>query len=72
LDSKTRFSHPECPLTCLSFEIHKYNGESLDLLYVQLSDATSTGKIPPFLSVTEEVTGMAKYSANQLSLALPT
>eukprot|EP00038_Savillea_parva_P014617 m.11555 g.11555 ORF g.11555 m.11555 type:complete len:432 (-) comp2853_c0_seq1:115-1410(-) len=49
------------------FEIHKYMDRDLNLLYVQLSDSTERGKVPPFLSVVEEVTGKESYSANYLS-----
>eukprot|EP00035_Acanthoeca_spectabilis_P020951 m.435474 g.435474 ORF g.435474 m.435474 type:complete len:426 (+) comp17852_c0_seq1:101-1378(+) len=52
------------------FEIHKYVGRPLDLLYVQLSDSATVGKVPPFLKVKEEVTGQKNFSANELSLNL--
>jgi len=46
------------------FEIHRYleREKPLNLLYVQLSDSTSAGKVP-------EVTGKAAFSANHISLS---
>jgi len=53
------------------FEIHRYleREKPLNLLYVQLSDSTSAGKVPQFLSVEAEVTGKAAFSANHISLS---
>jgi len=55
------------------FEIHVHTNEGmvdtpLALLYVQLSDSKSEPKVPPFLSVREEVTNEPEYSAKHLAL----
>ena len=60
------------------FEIHVHTNESvvggspLALLYVQLSDSKSEPKVPPFLSVREEVTNEPEYSAKHLALLTKT